>query len=284
MKLHRTGFACFLQIILIIMGDEKMDYENESRQFDKAADYYDKYRPGYPEKIFDDMILISGINNETAKILEIGCGSGKATEYLANRGFTVTGIDIGENLIRQAKENFKEYKNITFIKDKFEDAEFKANSFDMVFSAQAFHWVEQPVGYYKSAKILKPEGTLSLLWNMYITFDNEVDNSLLALSKKYGGFADFLSEKACKTRINDICSEIEQSGYFEKPVVKTVLWEQKYTVDEYFGFVMTGNKFIQKEEDEQKRAYNEIKILCEKHGGYIVRPYLSALYVSRKKL
>ena len=61
-----------------------MDWVKESEMFDKAADYYDKYRPSYPREIIDTLIAETQIK-ENSKLLEIGAGSGKATELLAGK-------------------------------------------------------------------------------------------------------------------------------------------------------------------------------------------------------
>ena len=39
------------------------------------------------------------------KVLDIGCGEGFYSIYLASKGFDVLGIDISENAIKYAKEN-----------------------------------------------------------------------------------------------------------------------------------------------------------------------------------
>ena len=59
-----------------------MNLYKESEMFNQAAEYYDKYRPGYPEEIIDSLISVTGISNGS-ELLEIGCGSGKATEQFA---------------------------------------------------------------------------------------------------------------------------------------------------------------------------------------------------------
>lgn len=46
--------------------------------FDRVASMYDESRPGYPETLVEDVVSLSGILPEGC-ILEIGCGTGKAT-------------------------------------------------------------------------------------------------------------------------------------------------------------------------------------------------------------
>ncbi len=39
------------------------------------------------------------------------------------------------------------------------------NTFDLIYSATAFHWIDENIGYHKALKLLKPGGTLALFWN-----------------------------------------------------------------------------------------------------------------------
>ena len=257
-----------------------MDWKKESEMFNQAADYYDKYRPSYPLEIIDTVIKKTGIK-KGSKIVEIGAGSGKATELFAGKGFHILCIEPGEDLVKIGNDKFKD-DTIEFKCSRFEHYDFSDQDWDVVLAAQAFHWVPQPQGYEKCASILKSNGHLAVFWNMYITYDNELDNELIAISNKYGGFADFLSESDCETRINSIVSEIENSKLFSKPKVFRKLWEQNYTADEYFGFALTGNRFIQKSDDEKAAAYQDIVSLSNKYNGIIKRPYLCVLYLAEK--
>jgi len=51
--------------------------------FNQMADYYDKFRPSYPQEIIDAIVKKAGLNVESS-ILEIGAGSGKATAQFAD--------------------------------------------------------------------------------------------------------------------------------------------------------------------------------------------------------
>lgn len=87
--------------------------KKESEMFDKAADYYDKFRPGYPKEIIEIMVDKTKLN-DYSNTLEIGAGSGKATEYLKDYGFTIRCIEPGENLVKIGQIKYKEYSNIKF--------------------------------------------------------------------------------------------------------------------------------------------------------------------------
>ena len=266
---------------LIFNGDLFMNFHKESEMFNQAAEYYDKYRPGYPQEIIDSLISVTGIT-EGSDLLEIGCGSGKATEQIIGKGFNILGIDPGEDLVRIGNERFKN-ENVQFVKGRFEEYHFEQKKFDVIYAAQSFHWVPQPIGYKKCADILKDNGYIALFWNMYVLSDNDSDKELLEISKRYGGIADFVSESECEKRIDSIASQIVDSNLFEKPTVIRKLWKQNYTADDFYGFALTGNRFMENSDEDKKQAYNEIVALAEKNGGIIERPYLCVLYVAKKK-
>ncbi|UVI30426.1 class I SAM-dependent methyltransferase [Paenibacillus spongiae] len=259
-----------------------MDWKKESTMFDQTADYYDKYRPSYPQKVMDSLVSAANITDKSA-ILEIGSGSGKATELLVPYRCHILCVEPGSNLVREGRRKFAKYPFVRFEESRYEEYAAKGTSYDVIFSAQAFHWIPQPIGFEKCAAALMEGGYLALIWNMYLTYDNELDHELVALSNKYGGFADFLSEDGCEKRISSVASQIEHSGLFTKPQIDRHLWSQAYTADEYFGFMLTGNFFVQKSEEEKEEAYQDILALAGKHNGVIERPYLSVLYLSQKK-
>ncbi|NCB04057.1 MAG: class I SAM-dependent methyltransferase [Clostridia bacterium] len=257
-----------------------MDWKKESEMFNLAADYYDKFRPSYPQEMIDILISETGIK-ANSKLLEIGAGSGKATELFTNKGFDILCIEPGKDLVKIGNERFKDV-SIRFEAARFEECDLPKQYYDVIFAAQAFHWVPQPIGYERCAYALKEKAFLAPFWNMYITYDNVIDNELLEISNKYGGFADFLSEKECEIRINSIVTGIENSKLFSSPKVFRKLWRQAYTADEFFGFALTGNRFIQKSEEEKQFAYRELVSLADNHNGIIERTYLCVLYLSQK--
>lgn len=257
------------------------DMKEESEIFDKAASYYDLYRPSYPGELVEELVKHTHIDKHS-KTLEIGAGSGKATELLVSYGFHIHCIDAGENLVKKGQKKFSGNKNISYECIRFEDMKDSGERYDTIFSAQAFHWVPQPVGYEKCARFLKKDGYLAPFWNMYLYDDREEDQKLIELLDKYGGFY-FVTETEAENRIMSIVQGFEDSGLFHSPTVYRQYWEKEYTADEYYGFLQTTNGFLKLPEGEKRNAYNDIVELAEQFGGKIKRPYLAVLYMARKK-
>lgn len=90
--------------------------------------------------------------------LDIGAGEGKTLIEGLNRNWNVTGIDIVDNRIEEAKSD-----QINFLSGKFLEIDLPENSFDFIYLDSVLEHVLQPVEYLmKIKKILKPGGILYL--------------------------------------------------------------------------------------------------------------------------
>lgn len=87
--------------------------------FNTAPTLYEEIRPGYPEELIRDVVNLSGLNDRS-RILEVGCGTGKATLSFAERGYALVCLDIGTDLIAIAREKLREFPNVSFVREAFE--------------------------------------------------------------------------------------------------------------------------------------------------------------------
>jgi SAM-dependent methyltransferase len=138
--------------------------------FDQVAKAYDEARPGYPQALVDLALERGGLVSG-ARVLEVGCGTGKLTELLVTRGLHVDAVDPGENMIAAARRRVGPSDAVTFHLGRFEDIALPEGAFDAVFSATAFHWVDPAVGWAKAARHLRPGGLLALLVYLHIRDD-----------------------------------------------------------------------------------------------------------------
>ena len=63
--------------------------EQRSRSFDAWASEYERYRPGYPDALFEHIAQRLGLP-EQAQVADLGAGTGKAARAMARRGWRVT--------------------------------------------------------------------------------------------------------------------------------------------------------------------------------------------------
>jgi len=154
--------------------------------FDAVAEAYDRERPSYPSELIDAACAIAGLA-AGSRVLEIGCGTGKLTEALVERELAVDAVDPGPNMITLARRRVHDSDRVEFHVGRFEDVSLPDRSFDAVFSATAFHWIDPKVGWAKAARLLRPGGTLALI--MHINYRDEStaadDEALREVFKPY---------------------------------------------------------------------------------------------------
>ena len=250
--------------------------------FDRIADAYETYRIPYHCELTDVVLDEAGVP-PAGKLLEVGSGTGKGTELFAARDLDILCVEPGENLVNIARNKFARCGNVKFHVSTFEEFEASARSFDLVYFAQSFHWVEQPAGFQKCADILKDGGALVLLWNMYVADDNEHDRRIAEFSKGHDESNLLQTESQCEQRIEQLCREVEESGIFSRPSVHRRLWERPYTLEDYLGFMKTTRIFRCGPEHVAEKIESEIRRLFENtHSGEICRRFLSVAQISRK--
>ena len=88
--------------------------------FDLAAEDYQRTRPVCPPQLFDDLIHRTGLEAGD-RVIEIGCGTGQATVPLAQRGLTVTAIELGAGLAAVARHRLAGFPAAEVVTGTFED-------------------------------------------------------------------------------------------------------------------------------------------------------------------
>lgn len=255
-------------------------WEEKPMQFEETADVYSKYCSDYPQTLIDTLISQTGIKPGD-QILEVGAGSGKATGMFADRGFRLTCVEPGQQLVAIARETLKDKTGINFIVSSFEDWPLQEARFDLAFSAQAFHWVKKNVKYEKCARALKKNRYLALFWNIYVNDETASISELTTVCKEYG-VLNFLTAAEMEHEIQYNVREIEDSKLFHAPAVYTFSRVVKSTATDLINFLSTGAGYQDLTPESKKELDRKIAAIFDKHSGVIDRPIISTLYLSEK--
>ena len=132
--------------------------------FDTVASTYEKLRPGYVKELYQTLFNYIQVNPDS-NVLEVGSGGGQATAPILMTGCQLTAVEYGKEFSELLKDKFREYQTFSVITGKFEDIEFEDNFYDLVFSASAFHWVPEKIGYEKVFAMLKSGGVFARFAN-----------------------------------------------------------------------------------------------------------------------
>jgi len=249
--------------------------------FNEDVVNYDRWRPRYCKELFDDIIQYSELE-QTKKAIEVGVGTGQATEPFLATGCELTAVEIGEDLAEYTKEKFKEYGNFKVYNTSFEDFECDDDSFDILYSATAFHWIPQEIGYPKALRILKSGGTLALFWNK--PFVNREDDLLhqkiQSIYRKYMPSSKKPVENDSERY--DIMAKTIQSYGFKDLQVKIYHQTRVFNSSDYISLLDTYSDHRTMPEPSKQLLYSEIKNAILEHGNVIKVYDTMDLYLARK--
>jgi len=252
--------------------------------FDRVAADYDEVRPGYPEELIQDIISISGIPAD-GTILEIGCGTGQATIPFAKRGYCMVCLDVGKELVALARKNLSKYANVSIHCTSFEAWEPGNRLFDLVMAATAFHWLDPAIAYPKAARVMKESGWLAIFSNMHPT---PYTGFFAAVQDVYQqivpGWRDRSREPSVEEKVRELEEDIRGTGLFADVLVKTYRWTKEYTASQYVKLLNTYSDHQRLDEQTRMNLFSAIGDLIERqYGGKITRPYLTALWMAKKR-
>jgi SAM-dependent methyltransferase len=254
--------------------------------FDGAAESYDRARPEYPPALFDDLIRQSGVASGD-RVLEIGCGSGKATRPLADRGLHVTCVELGPKLATAARAALAGYPDVEVVHAAFEEWHPPdAAPFDLVVAATSWHWIDPDVRYRKTFELLRPGGHLAF-WSAAHVFPDGGDPFFRQLQDVYDEIGEGLPPGAAWPRpgeLPDDRDEIEATGLYDVVGVEQYDWEVLYDADGYLELLDTFSGHIAMAAWQRERLYGEIRRrLGERRDGRLRRGWGAVLHVARRR-
>ena len=119
--------------------------------FGERASGYASFRPTYPAQLFDWLLSKSP---QAQCVLDIGCGSGQASQALAERFVQVIACDSSEQQLREVQP----HPGIQLMVTDARRLPLAAQSCDLITVAQALHWFADPTFFSEVCRVLRPGG------------------------------------------------------------------------------------------------------------------------------
>jgi ubiquinone/menaquinone biosynthesis C-methylase UbiE len=109
-----------------------------------------------------------GRNPRTESVLDVGCGTGSASELLAQAGFTsVTGMDLADGMLAQARKRLLD--RARWVQATIEEPPFGRATFDVVLALFTIHHLYDPGAFFRLAdRTLRPGG-----WFFVLEYDGD---------------------------------------------------------------------------------------------------------------
>src|SRR5258708_12612059 len=151
--------------------------------FGEVAELYDRVRPSYPAELVDDVLSFSRAAAGD-RALEVGAGTGRATALFAAGGLEILGLEPSSGMAGVASRTCAQYENVRIEQSEFERWRSDRRGFELLFSAQAWHWIPRELRYAKAREVLAPSGVLAVFWNRLSWDSSPLSDELAAIYRR----------------------------------------------------------------------------------------------------
>ncbi|MET2009962.1 class I SAM-dependent methyltransferase [Microbacterium chocolatum] len=140
-----------------------MTDDDLARSFGAVAGVYESGRPGYPLEVAQWVLEPIATPLRTARVVDLGAGTGKFTRVLRETGADVVAVDPDAAMLAELRVRVP---GVPTFQGTAERMPLPDASVDAVVMAQAWHWVDPPSAAAEAGRVLRPSGALGLVWNI----------------------------------------------------------------------------------------------------------------------
>lgn len=245
------------------------------KTFDLIPERFDQYRPRYCPELFQELTNACRLAPDK-RVLEIGPGTGQATEPVLQTGCEYTAVELGENFTSLMKEKYRSYPNFHILNADFETVPLKENHYDLIYSAATIQWIPEGIAFPKIFRLLRPGGYLA----MFMTrSDEKTANPLLKdeIDQAYAQYFRVKQHYTCRM-------QYENALHYGFACVSCHEWKKvrRLNAEEYLCYISTHCEHITLEEPFRSRFYDAIRQAILNAGDEIVIQDTIPLYLYQK--
>lgn len=232
--------------------------QQTARSFGGAASVYQASRPGYPAE------AVAWLVGDAETVLDLGAGTGKLTEALVALDREVIAVDPVEEMLEELEVRVPGVPRILGVA---EEIPLEDDRVDAVVAGQAWHWFQPGRAIPEIARVLRPGGTLGLVWNSRDTRTGWLREAGDIMHEKYDASTTFAST----VRIGAPFGPVEEHR---------VEWVQRMTRSTFIDLVKSRSHYITSSEADQRETIAAIKTLLLTHPDLAGAAELAVPYVT----
>ncbi|MFJ8822361.1 class I SAM-dependent methyltransferase [Streptomyces sp. NPDC102467] len=258
------------------------DRERLRRTFTEDAELYDRMRPGYPPRMYDDLADLAG-SGPGCRVLEVGAGTGKATVQLAARGCRIVAVELGHAMATVARRRLADHPGAEVVVAEFETWPLPPHPFDLVLAATSWHWIAPEIRVAKAVAALRPGGSIATVSTHHIKGGTE---AFFAASQRCYEHFDPTTPPGITlqpaSHVPKDEAELTASGRFEPAVFRRYEWDATYTTRQYLDLLSTYSGHRDLDPAARAGLYDSLAGLVDgRHGGRITKRYMTELRLAR---
>lgn len=242
--------------------------------FGEIAEEYDRVRPGYPAELISDVVAYAPADPSA---LDIGAGTGKATLAFAGHGVRITALEPDPAMALILRQRAAGVHIAIASLEDFEPEE----QYDLVYSAQAFHWTAPATRWTKTAAVLRPGGALALFWNHDRILDSAVRRQVLTVIHEFvpgvvAGDESPKPEELIKEWPQTELAERPEFGEFRQEIYP---WERELSRADYLAYLTTQSTFRMLEDEERDELVEQLEAVLP---DQVVLDVVTLLYLAKR--
>lgn len=245
-----------------------------AESFGTDAEQYHRVRPRYPAALVDALVTPS-----TNDVLDVGCGTGIAGQLFRARGCRVLGVEPDARMAEVARDGGLEVEVSTF--EPWDPA---GRRFDLLISAQAWHWVDPDRGAAKAAEVVREGGRVGIFWNM----GRPSDALRATLSEVYARHEPELEHYSVllgnsDERLDRTETALVASGRFAPPTRSSWRWVRPYSTSEWLENLVTHSDHRTLPADRQAPLLDDLRQRIDALGGTVEMTYEACLLTAERR-
>ena len=256
--------------------------ENSARRlvFGTAAEQYDLIRPGYPAALVDAVLGHCGGTGVTA--VEAGAGTGKATRAFAARGLRVIAVEPDPAMAGILAASCTGYPGVSVVVRAFEGYR-PPGPCGLLFSAQAWHWIDPAVRWGHAAAVLAGGGSLALFWNFDRIIDGAVQNEVTQAHRTLTPHIEWDTAPVPDHGLLDRWPATEIAGLADFTGLEARLyrWERALTRRQYLQYLATHSPYLLLEAEVRDELFARVASILP---GRVPLAEDTVLYLARRRL
>lgn len=249
------------------VNDSKAD---PTKRFTGRAGEYAKYRPRYPNTLFDHLCK-ADILKQGGIVADIGSGTGIFSEPLLERGLKVYGVEPNGEMRAQAETCLARFPNFVSVDGRAEDTTLPDESVDLVVAAQAYHWFDLDKAREEFKRILRMDGHVCIVYN-------ERMETASPLARDYEALFEAYSKKDKESRERD--RDPRELFGVEGCMVFEFTNSQELDLDGILGRTFSVSYMPLKGEEGYDQVVKEVTEVFKKHqrNGMVAIHYRTQCY------
>ena len=231
-----------------------------ARSFETVAAEYERHRPEYPEEALRWAAEQIGLE-PTARVLDIGAGTGKLTRGLVALGFEAVAVEPGAPMRHQLEKAVPEAEAF---EGAAESIPLSDGSVSGAFAGQAYHWFDRERALPELHRVIRPDGGLALLWNWWDERD--------PLQQELGAVVGYAGHRP------HVEEELPGAPWFREVGRTVVARTDEVSPDDVVSHMATTSMFVTMEAAERERRLAEVLAIASRYGDRFPLPRLTYVF------